>query len=95
MNRISALIDYFKKNRTPKKENTPGGYCPNCWGRQEYGGEFFEVAKNYNADINTPNPNIGWIKDYANKHLSSIELKQKDKQLICEKCKLSYRKEKK
>ena len=27
------------------KSKSPEGFCPNCWGRQEYSGKFFEALK--------------------------------------------------
>jgi len=43
------------------------------------------------VDINSANPNVGWIQDYANKHLAGIELKQESDSLVCQKCKITYR----
>ncbi len=91
MDLINSLLNLLKEKQTVSKEDIPQGYCPNCWGRQEYGGQFFEAVKNNNVDVNSPNPNVGWIQDYANKHLSAIELKHEDDMLICRKCKLTYR----
>jgi hypothetical protein len=90
MNTITTLLNYLKKNPTLNKEEGPEGYCPNCWGRQEYGGKFYEVAKNYEADINSSNPSVGWVQEYANKHLSGIVLQTKNDELVCQNCKLTY-----
>jgi hypothetical protein len=27
----------------------PEGYCPNCWGREEYGGKFYSAIKKENG----------------------------------------------
>ena len=91
MKMIDALIDFLKKSPSQPKEETPKGLCPNCWGREEYGGQFFEAVKNHNVDINSKDPSIGWVQDYANKYLTGIELKAKDDQLVCQNCKLSYK----
>ncbi len=90
MNLIISLIDYLRKKPIHAQESTPKGFCPNCWGKQEYGGHFYQTAKNYNADINSTNPKIGWVQDYANKYLLNIQLQKKDGQLACKKCKLIY-----
>ncbi len=91
MNTITTLLNYLKKNPTLNKEEGPEGYCPNCWGRQEYGLQFYEMVKNNDVDVNSKNPNIGWIQDYANKHLAGILLEKKGESLVCEKCKIQYR----
>lgn len=91
MSLIKSLTDYFKKNPTNKTEEAPDGICPNCWGEQEYGGKFYEASRNYNNDINSHDPHVGWVKEYANKYLLNIELQKKDDQLVCQNCKLTYR----
>ncbi len=85
------LLSFLKKKEAAEKIETPEGFCPNCWGKQEYAGEFYEAVKNHNVDINSKNPNIGWVQEYADKHLSSIQLKHEDGTDVCQKCKLTYR----
>jgi len=94
MSTINALLNHLKKADEESGNNPPEGYCPNCWGTQEYGGKFYEAARNYNADVNTKNPNLGWVQDYANKHLEGIALKPHQEGLVCEHCKVVYRPEK-
>ena len=100
MNILKSLLDHLKR-KTSDPDDVPEGLCANCWGRYEYGGQFYEAVKNHNVDINRPhgldvgqadeNPNVGWIQDYANKHLSEIALKPAGKGLVCSKCKIVYR----
>ncbi|NND34347.1 MAG: hypothetical protein HKN76_17315 [Saprospiraceae bacterium] len=92
MGKIISLLNLLRKKGT-ESTRTPEGYCPNCWGRAEYGGAFFETAKNHNMDINSTDEQLGWIQEYANKHLSGIELKPEDNMLVCSKCKLTYKPE--
>ena len=91
MSLISAFREVLKKGSSSSSPSSPKGYCPNCWGRSEYGGKFFEAAKNRNVDINSADDQLGWIQEYANKHLSGIELKSLDDELVCSKCKLTYK----
>ena len=67
---LDALLNVLRKNGGQKHHDVPEGFCPNCWGRSEYGGQFYEAAKNNHTDVNSPNPNIGWIQDYANSRLT-------------------------
>lgn len=90
MNLLDALLGFLKNNPTPTAGATPEGICPNCWGRDEYGGKFYEAVKNNNTDVNSKNPNIGWVQDYANKHLAGIQLQQQNNELVCQKCKVTY-----
>ena len=87
---VNSILNFLKKKQASKDETSPEGFCPNCWGRQEYGGQFLEAVKNHNVDINSDNPNLGWVQDYANKHLSGIKLRQENDELVCQKCKLTY-----
>lgn len=89
MNMFQSIINYLKKKEEGVNE-TPEGFCPNCWGRQEYEGQFFEALENENVSVNNINEKKGWILDYAEKNLSSIQLKHENDQLVCLKCKLNY-----
>lgn len=88
MNIAKSIIQFLQSPNTDQK--APEGLCPNCWGRTEYEGKFYEAAKNENVNINQANEQIGWIQDYANKYLSGITLQPKDDELICQTCQLTY-----
>ncbi len=90
MSIINSLIRLLKKENQ-QATDVPEGLCPNCWGREEYGGQFYETAKNNNMDVNSTSPNIGWVQEYANKHLSGIQLVNQDNKILCQKCKLTYK----
>jgi hypothetical protein len=85
---LESLLSFIKDEN---KEEVPEGICPNCWGREEYGGKFFEAVKNNKTDINSSNPNVGWIQDYADKHLSGIQLQSSVEGMVCPKCKVNYK----
>ena len=89
MNIAQSIIQFLKNPKPDQK--APEGICPNCWGRTEYAGKFYEAAKNENVDINQANEQIGWIQDYANKHLSGIALQQHDDDLVCQTCQVTYK----
>ena len=92
MNIVDSLINYLRSNKSPEK-GAPEGLCPNCWGQQEYGGNFYEAVKTHGLDINKKDHDIGWIRDYAERHLNGIRLHEHGKdEYVCEQCKLSLRK---
>lgn len=93
MSLLNSVLKVFKNNPTLIVADIPEGICPNCWGRNEYGGKFYEAMKNENIDINNTDEKKGWIQDYADKHLASIQLKHTDVGLVCSKCKLTYKEE--
>ncbi|GAB5555254.1 MAG: hypothetical protein Sapg2KO_48450 [Saprospiraceae bacterium] len=92
MNIAKSIIDFFKKKDTPEAVATPAGICPNCWGREEYGGHFYARVKQENLDINNLESNVGWVQAYANKYLAGIALKRtgNGEALVCETCQVSY-----
>lgn len=92
MDLIKNLLKFISVRNASVKEDPPEGYCPNCWGRQEYGGDFYEAIKNQQVDINTKNPKVGWIQEYADKYLSDIALIEEKDEVICQKCKVKYQK---
>ena len=93
MNIVSSLIEFLKANKKSDDKNAPEGLCPNCWGRQEYGGNFYDAVKNHGLDVNSKYPEVGWIKDYAETHLKGIALHRDGDKYVCESCKISYRAE--
>lgn len=93
MSIVDNIIQFLKSSANPTNE-VPKGMCPNCWGRQEYGGQFFVAIKNYGLDVNHPDNERGWIQDYADKHLKEITLVEHNGYNQCAKCKLKYTEEK-
>jgi len=91
MSVFQSIVSFLtKKEATPQ---APEGFCPNCWGRQEYEGQFFEAMKNEGIDVNNVSEKVGWIQDYTDKHLAGIQLHGEGDGLVCSKCKVTYRQE--
>lgn len=90
MKLIGNIIDYLKAKETGEGPKAPEGLCPNCWGTQEYEGKFYHAIKNQKVDVNSSSEFLGWVQDYANKHLLGIQIKTQAEEKACEKCKLSY-----
>lgn len=65
-------------------------FCPNCWGRQEYGGAFYNAVKAEGINTKNINQKKGWIQAYVEKHLTGIKLKVVDAQLACNSCSVRY-----
>ena len=46
MSLIENIKSYFtKKENNQPVGDSPEGVCPNCWGKQEWEGEFYEFMK--------------------------------------------------
>lgn len=85
METIERLKKLSEKYLKDKEESVnPEGFCPNCWGRSEYGGKFY-------ATLNNKPTNLGWIQSYYENNLKKIELIEDSDEWICRKCKTSYK----
>ena len=90
MNIFKTIKDFL--SQTTETKTAPEGLCPNCWGRQEYEGKFYEALKNNKVDINNLSENKGWIEKYFDENLSQIKLlKTNENELTCSKCKVSFK----
>lgn len=91
-NQLKSFLQGSKAETEGTKIEVPDGICPNCWGREEYGGHFYESVKNEGVDINNINSKKGWIDAYATERLGGIQLKKNtDNVLACPTCKVTYK----
>lgn len=91
MNIIENLKQFFKaKSNNEKTETAPEGVCPNCWGRQEWEGNFYKKikAKNITPESNTYD---NFIHEVASK-LEEITLKEDTYE--CTTCHIKYKQNK-
>jgi len=64
MNIAENLIKFFKaKSSRETTGPAPEGICPNCWGRQEWEGNYYELmkARNITPESNTYNSFINEV----------------------------------
>lgn len=92
MNIAERIINLFAGRKELTLADVPQDFCPNCWGRNEYGGAFYNAIKNKGINVNDIQAHVGWVQDYANKHLNDISLKSEAGEVVCEKCKVKYAK---
>lgn len=75
MNLSQSLKNFFKaKANDEMTGEAPDGVCPNCWGRQEWEGNFYKLmkARNITPESNTYN---SFINEVVTK-LDKITLKE-------------------
>ena len=89
MNLADSIKRFFKakENKEPTGE-APEGVCPNCWGRQEWEGNYYKLlkARNITPESNTYN---NFIFEVASK-LDKITLKEDNYE--CMTCHINYNK---
>ncbi len=87
---IESIKKYFK-NKIENKETSsaPEGVCPNCWGKQEWDGHFYELmrAKNITPETDTYN---SFKKEIVTKYIDGIVLKEDT--YTCTTCNMKYNK---
>jgi hypothetical protein len=89
MNLLNNVRAYFKKKRNNEETGlAPEGVCPNCWGKQEWEGEFYKIIKSKDAKSESETYN-NFIKDVVKK-LDKITLTKED--YACETCNVKYKK---
>ena len=90
---IESLISFFKKTKVKTKGKVPNGFCPNCWGTQEYDHQIREMYKDHQIDVNNHQANYAFIQDFVVTHLHGIHLKKGNNSFECPTCRLKNLKE--
>ncbi|MBU3822868.1 hypothetical protein KO566_12415 [Flavobacteriaceae bacterium XHP0103] len=83
MDLVKNIIAYLNNNPNKHKRQAPENFCPNCWGRQEYGGNFHKAIKA--ETFKDLAHKKGWITSYVEQNLKGIQL-HKEKKLVCNVC---------
>ena len=86
MDLTNTLVNFFKKPKEQTSSNAPEGYCPNCWGSQEYDNQVRELYKDKQIDVNNKDANHAFIQDFVIKKLDGIKLKKGNDGLHCTVC---------
>lgn len=92
MDHISRLAEFFKKPVKDTKNTPPEGYCPNCWGKQEYDNQIRELYEDKQIDVNNHEANYAFIQNFVVTHLDGIHLKKGDNGLVCPTCHTKFEK---
>ena len=87
---IEKLVEYFRKSVKETTGKTPEGYCPNCWGNQEYAHKIREMYEDKQIDVNNHEENYAFIQDFIITYIEGIKLKKGSSGLECPTCKLKY-----
>ncbi|MCP4440968.1 MAG: hypothetical protein GY810_18760 [Aureispira sp.] len=88
---IEKLIAFFKKPKEETQSNAPEGFCPNCWGTQEYDDQVRKLAKEQQVDINNHQANYAFIQNFVVDHLDGIKLKRVNNESVCPSCQTKFK----
>lgn len=84
MSLFEKVKKYFvSKENNEQTANAPEGVCPNCWGRQEWDGEFYKKIK-----ANNITPNHSTYDSFVHKVVEKLDkITLKKDTFECETCK--------
>lgn len=85
---IEKLIAFFKKPKEETKEETPEGFCPNCWGKQEYDNVIRELYEDQQIDVNNHQANYAFIQKFVVDRIDGIRLIKGNNGISCPTCKM-------
>ena len=83
---IEQLMSFFTGTAKETANKTPDGFCPNCWGEQEYDKEIRELQKDMQIDVNNHKANYGFIQDFVVNKIDGIQLKKGNNGMECPVC---------
>ena len=85
---IKKLINFFRQPAGKTQGKTPEGFCPNCWGEQEYDNMIREMYTDMQIDVNNHKANYAFIQDFVVTNLNGIKLIKGNNSFECPTCKL-------
>lgn len=88
---MKTIINWVKAKLPYSATEAPKRFCPDCWGRQEYDGVFYEPIKIDKLNTNNIVIKKGWIQGYAIKYLTGLHTNNMNNNFVCKPCSLSYR----
>ncbi|MFX0557745.1 hypothetical protein ACOCEA_13180 [Maribacter sp. CXY002] len=88
MKLLNNIRYFFRKNPVYTRVKSLEYACPNCWGRQEYGGEFYKALKTDNPAVMEQKK--GWVRSYAERNLKGMYPKYHITKEVCNVCFQSY-----
>ncbi|WP_397363064.1 hypothetical protein [Olleya sp. R77988] len=89
MNILKSITEYFKKKENNEPTGiAPEGICPNCWGKQEWEGEFYRLKKGTTKQKRDETYN-NFINKIVETNIDGIVINKET--LVCETCQVSYK----
>ncbi len=87
---IESLTRFFSRSPEQTKNEVPEGFCPNCWGTQEYDNTIRELFKDKQIDVNNHEARHAFIQEFVVERVKGIHLKKGNNGLECPTCRAKY-----
>ncbi|QNM84643.1 hypothetical protein H9W90_10590 [Polaribacter pectinis] len=90
MSTIQNIRNYFaSKSKGDTSKKAPKGVCPNCWGKQEWEGEFYKLNKG-NKLVGNDQTYNNFINEIVENKITGISINEDT--FECETCKINFKK---
>ncbi len=86
---MKFLKELFGNKNQENISELSKGYCPNCWGDQEYDNLIREKYKDAQISVNNHSANYAFVQDFIVTHMDGIKLKNTVKGTECPTCKIA------
>ena len=83
---IEQLMSFFSRDAKETKNQVPEGYCPNCWGSQEYDNQIRDLYQDNQIDVNNHSAHHAFIQEFVVERLDGIKLKKGNNGVECPTC---------
>ena len=87
---IDKLVSFFNKSKKETENQVPEGFCPNCWGSQEYDNVVREMYEDKQVDVNNKQANYAFIQNFIVTQVNGIHLKKGNNSFDCPTCKVKF-----
>lgn len=91
MDLIKKLEEFFKQPEKDTRNTPPEGYCPNCWGKEEYDNQIRKLYEDEQIDVNNHEANYAFIQNFVVTYLNGIHLKKDNNEFECPTCHTKYK----
>ena len=75
MKTIEKLVTFFRLSKSESQSQAPEGYCPNCWGIQEWDGKIRKMYEDKQIDVNNHEAHYAFIQEFVVNQIDGIRLK--------------------
>ena len=90
-----GLLNFFKNSKLKLEADDiqESGACPNCWGEQEWEGQFLEKVKDREKDILNKDRTAqkAFVQKFIEQEVTGIRLVNSGDQQQCPRCKKKYK----
>jgi len=90
MNLLEHIIKLISGEIEDGENRCVSGYCPNCWGEQEYDTIIRRIYKDKQVDVNNHQQHHAFIQEFVINKIDGIQLRKGEVGWECPHCKRRF-----